>query len=156
MTARYSLDTSAILGMFRRRFPPDVVPSFWPKLDGLVREGVGVCIDEVHAELRAQAGDEPETWLAARPGMIRALTPEILRAARGLINAFPVTKPGSTARNHADPFVVALAQVEGLAVVSDEQSDPSSRLIKIPDLCAKIGVVHHSVFDLARVEGWRF
>lgn len=155
MSAKYSLDTSAILGMFLRRFPPDVVPSFWSKFDAIVGAGEAVCIDEVHNELKAQA-DTAEKWVAARPHMVRRMTPAIFTAATTLIQKHPIVKATSTKKNHADPFVIALAQVEGLVVVSDEQSDPNSKLIKIPDLCKKLDVPHRGVFDLARDYGWKF
>lgn len=156
MSAKYSLDTSAIIGMFRRRFPPDVVPGFWPRFEKLVASGAAVCIDEVHFELKTQGGDEAEKFVAARPQMVRPTTLEILSAVGVLVNAYPIVKPSSTTKNHADAFVVALAQLEGMAVVSDEQSEPKSKLIKLPDLCAKLGIPHLSVFDLARDQGWKF
>ncbi len=155
MTAIYSLDTSAILGMFLRRFPPDVVPSFWTKFDALVAGGGAVCIDLVHGELKVQS-DDPERWVAARPQMIRPMSPAVFSRTQAILHAhYPVSHVNSK-MSQVDPFVVALAVEERLIVVSDEHSDPKTKVPKIPDLCQRLGVPHRDVFGIARDQGWKF
>jgi hypothetical protein len=148
------LDTSAILGAWIRRFPRDVVPTFWVKFEALIDDGVVVCSSEVLDELERQS-DEPLAWLKERKHMIRELTPEVIQAATVLVNEHPILKAGST-KNQADPFVVALAQVEDLVVISDEQPDAKAKQIKIPNLCEKIGLEHVDLFGFARRERWTF
>ena len=155
MTALYSLATSAILGMFLRRFPPDVVPSFWTKFDALVGAGGAVCIDQVHAELKKQS-DEPEKWVSARQHMVRGMTAPIFARTQTILRAHYPAAHVNAKMSQADPFVVALAVEEQLIVVSDEQSAPTSKVPKIPDLCQRLGVQHRDVFGLARDQGWKF
>jgi hypothetical protein len=59
-------------------------------------------------------------------------------------------------RSAADPFVIALAQVEGCAVVTGERATNSLERPNIPDVCAALGVRCMNLLDMVREQGWRF
>lgn len=59
----YCLDTSAFIGAWERTFPPDVVPSFWTRLDVLVQEGRVASPEEVKIELKKK--DVVWSWATA-------------------------------------------------------------------------------------------
>jgi len=57
----------------------------------------------------------------------------------------------------ADPIVVAVARVEGAAVVSEEIFAPEANARpKIPNLCGWHGVRSIKLRDLIKEEGWVF
>jgi hypothetical protein len=58
-------------------------------------------------------------------------------------------------RSSGDPFVIALAQVHGLSVVTGER--PSGVLAKpnIPDVCVALGVTWMNVLSMFRQERWK-
>ncbi|AXC12027.1 hypothetical protein ACPOL_2714 [Acidisarcina polymorpha] len=57
-------------------------------------------------------------------------------------------------RTSADPFVIALARVEGLQLVTDEKPTGSMSRPNIPDVCNELGMTAIGVLDLIRREKW--
>ena len=56
----------------------------------------------------------------------------------------------------ADPFVIALAKVEDLIVVTGEKASGNLAKPKIPDVCADMGIECINILDLMRREKWQF
>jgi len=56
----------------------------------------------------------------------------------------------------ADPFVIALAKVEDLIVVTGERATNNLAKPKIPDVCNDMGIECINILDLMRREGWQF
>ena len=54
--------------------------------------------------------------------------------------------------NAADPWIIAYAYTLGGVVVSEEQRGGND--VRIPDVCAVLGVRHMSLLDLLRTEGF--
>jgi hypothetical protein len=48
---KYSIDTSAILEAWRRRYPPDVFPAVWQRLEQMIERGDLGASEEVLLEL---------------------------------------------------------------------------------------------------------
>ena len=155
MTLRYSVDTSALIGAWTRRLPPDIVPTFWTQLDGLIAEGHLGCIDEVKLELEKK-DDKLFGWIKERPELVIPMSEDIIVAATDVIRSFPIlTKPGKN-RDAADPFVVALAQTTGAIVVTEEQPATKPSNMKIPEVCRELGIECLDVYGFVRRLGWRF
>ena len=155
MSLRYSLDSSALIGAWYRRLPPDVVPSFWDHIDKKVASGEVGCIDEVKTELSKKT-DALFVWVKARSGLVVPMSPAILTSAQRIVNAFPtLTQPNST-RDTADPYVIALAECTGATVVTEEQPSATQKRVKIPDVCNALGIACLDVYDFVRAEGWRY
>lgn len=154
MTLRFSLDTSAVLGAWLRRLPPDVVPSFWARFEELGQAGDVGMIDEAYRELERKS-DAVHEWVAERKHLVIEMTPDVLLAAREIVNRFPITRPGST-RSAADPFVIALAQVTRATVVTDEVASEKLHKPRIPDVCRALGVPCTDVYGFVRAMSWKF
>lgn len=149
----YSVDTSALMDMWARYYPPDVFGTLWQRLDGLVQEGRFLVIDEVLRELEKK-DDALHKWVKARPAMVVPLDVSIQRRATQIINLFPtLAQSGGVMRGRADPFVIALAQERGLTVVTAENEKPSKP--KIPDACKALGIPCTTLVKLFRAEGWQ-
>ena len=56
-------------------------------------------------------------------------------------------------RSGSDPFVIAVAQVHGLAVVSYEQRSGAVRRPHIPDVCDALNIRTLGLVDLFREQG---
>jgi hypothetical protein len=53
-------------------------------------------------------------------------------------------------------MVIALALARGWAVVTSEESNPTSQRAKIPDVCAGFGIRSLSPLAFFREKGWKF
>jgi len=74
---------------------------------------------------------------------------------RALVKAHPsLVQSGGLMRGAADPFVIALAQERGFAVVTAERSKPSKP--RIPDVCALLKVPCMTLVEMFRQEKWAF
>jgi hypothetical protein len=79
---------------------------------------------------------------------VQAATTEILAAYPRLVKADQL-------RTSADPFVIGLAKVRGLTVITGENLGSESRP-KIPYVCAKLGIPCTNMVGLMRAQGWTF
>jgi hypothetical protein len=151
----YCLDTSALLDGWVRYYPPDNFPSFWAKMDELVKGGKVWACRQVLEELRVR-DDDVYAWLKQRSGIVV----EIDESRFALAQAISVEFPGwaDRKRSGADPFVVALAEQRGLRVITGERlvNTLKGNKTKIPDVCRHRKVGWGAVVDLIRAEGWKF
>jgi uncharacterized protein DUF4411 len=151
----YSIDTSSLVEAWHRRYPVDVFPALWDGIDRLISSPRLLASDEVFQEIKKKDDDLYE-WVKARPGLFRPLDREIQAAVREVLRRFPRLINTQRGRNQADPFVIALAQVEHGTVVTNEVHLGSIDRPRIPDVCDALGVPCINVLGLIRREGWRF
>ena len=149
----YSFDTSAILNTWRRHYPPDLFPTLWEKLESLIDSGIAVATEEVLEELRRK-DDEIYNWATRHSDMFIPIDEMIQYRVLGVMNEFPRLVDNQTNRSGADPFVVALAQLHDLTVVTYEERTHSARRPKIPDVCDSLNLRCITVVDLVREQGW--
>jgi hypothetical protein len=57
-------------------------------------------------------------------------------------------------RTSADPFVIALARVEGLKIVTDEKPTGNLDRPNIPDVCMAMGMTPIGLLDVIKAEKW--
>ncbi|ADG06912.1 conserved hypothetical protein [Kyrpidia tusciae DSM 2912] len=153
----YYMDTSSLITAWREQYPPDVFPSLWVNLDRLIRETRLVSPIDVFYELE-KGGDALFRWVKERRGMFIEPDNEIQNIVRHLVNKFPQIIPQfSHTGVWADPWVVALAKVNGAIVVTEEkQASSNATRIKIPNMCIDLGVEHINFLELIRRESWNF
>jgi len=156
----YCIDTSSIIEAWERQFPPDVVKSFWPRLDELIEAGRLIAPEEVRSELRRPSLRE---WAKRRDALFRELTSAAQQTA--VTEAVEHLRAECRRRGlrlrptdfKADPFVVALARVEGAVVVTEELlAREANARPKIPNLCESFGVRSLGVLDFTRELRWTF
>ncbi len=151
----YSIDTSAIIEGWTRDFPPDVFPYVWAKIEWLIDNGVLLASEEVLVELERKH-DKVHEWACKRKHMfvstdekIQEVVKDVLRDHRKLVDT-------RTNRSGADPFVIALALVENLSVVTSEKLSNSPVRPRIPDVCEALGIRWLNMVELFREQGWQF
>ena len=130
----YSVDTSGWLDGWQRHYPPDVFPSLWTKLDGLIASGEIISSEEVYVELKRK-DDELHHWIQARKQMLVPLDEAIQLQAAALLGEFPRLVDTLRGRSKADPFVIATAIVRGAVVVTGEPLTGKLDKPRIPDVC---------------------
>lgn len=86
--------------------------------------------------------------------MFRELNDALQIEAAQVLARFPRLVGERKLRTSADPFVIALARVEGLPLVTDEKPTGSANRPNIPDVCAAFGIECLGVLDLIKAEKW--
>src|SRR5262245_36130821 len=115
-TAKYSFDTSAFVDTWRRYYPPDVFPTIWQKIDALCAGGVIIASREVMRELEKKDDDLLKHLKQNHRSTFIEFDQEQQIAAGALVNKHSGWVDPQSTRNNADPYDVALAQVEGVTV----------------------------------------
>jgi hypothetical protein len=150
---RYSVDSSGILDVFRY-YPADVFQSIWNQMDKAADDGTIAVVDEVYRELEKK-DDSAFQWLKKHRKIVVDLDESIQAAVTEILAKHPRLVDTRKSRSAGDPFVIALAHVHKVSVVTGER--PSNVLAKpnIPDVCRALGIPCIGVLDLFRNERWR-
>jgi hypothetical protein len=153
---RYSLDASSIIQAWTNRYPVDVFPRFWEDLDGLIQCGDLRASEEVYAEIKRKE-DGLFEWIQRRDRLVMPIDEATQEAVTEILAAHPFLVEEKKGRSGADPFVIALAKVNDLTVVTEEKPSPNAtRRPKIPDVCGAYGIRHTNVLGVIRENGWRY
>jgi hypothetical protein len=153
-SAAHCFDTSAFLQCWTRYYPLDVFPGLWEKLNDYAAHQAIVCPEEVRYEIEKKE-DRLHEWVKARPYLFVPLDEQIQRAAAAILAAHPLLVKPSRQRTQADPFVIAVAQVRKIPVVTEERGGSATRP-KIPSVCAALGFPCMTVVEFIRSQGWTF
>jgi predicted nuclease of predicted toxin-antitoxin system len=151
----YVIDTSALLDGWARHYPPDVFPSLWSLIEGMIKVGELLSPDEVLAEL-SQKDDAVYQWAKTNSAMFVPLDEDIQRATQEILDQFPRLVGAMKDRNRADPFVIALAKVKDAIVVTGEKNIGTRDRPRIPIVCDHFGISHRTMLELIREKGWTF
>lgn len=151
----YSSDTSVIIEGWTRDFPPDIFPGVWVKIEELIDGGVLVATEEVLIELERKH-DKAYEWASKHKHMFIPTDEKIQQAVRGILRDHKKLIDTRRNRSGADPFVIALALVENLTVVTAENLSNSPERPKIPDVCEALGIRWLNMIELFRERGWQF
>ena len=148
----YCIDTNIFIDAGERYYPPDIVPGFWENLDGLIEAGRFKAPEMLIEELERKS-DNWRQWVYDRKD--KMIVPMDMPQVDALKRVMTVYQAQSTSvsRVTGDPFFIALALAQGLTVVTSESERKGK--VKIPRICAALGVPSISLLDLMRREGWR-
>lgn len=150
----YCIDTSALIAAWQERYPPENFPPFWRLMDSIVEDGRLIAPIEVLAET-SKRSEELHKWLGERKHMFRELEDEIQIAAAAVLGQFPRLVGERKLRTSADPFVIALAKVKNLHIVTDEKPTGSFQRPNIPDVVNALGMKPcMGLLELIRSERW--
>ena len=153
---KYSIDTSAILDGWSRYYPPDVFPDLWDKrLDHLIAKGALRATEMVLQELERKH-DEVYQWAKQRDALFIPINEEIQTHVSEILTKSPRLIDERSGRSNADPFVIALARMNGCAVLTGEKPTNRPNRPKIPDVCDAFGIRWLSILEVFRQEGWTF
>ena len=158
----YSIDTSALMTWYIRRYPPDIFPSLVKQVERLIAGGKLLASEYVLEELGGKK-DPLYDWADAQQGMFVPTDEPVQRRAAQLTAAYPILLDSTSKRwMQADPFVIALAAERGLTVVTQETHAKTKTTGKrkqrtyIPDVCLAEHVPCIDFLDMMRRQRWAF
>jgi hypothetical protein len=148
----YCIDTSALIAAWYERYKPIRFPKLWDQLDMLIKEGRLVSSSLVLRECSKQRSEELHEWLQPRASMFQ-MPDEIVQAqVEHIVNTYTGLVTAGKEKFQADPFVIALAKVNGYTVITEETGLTS--LSKIPGVCNAMNVDCINLMQLIDQEDW--
>lgn len=154
----YSLDTSALIAAFHERYPIENFPSFWRKIEALIKNGQLKMSQIVFDE--AMRDTEIKQWCdenQLKPDFQVVIDESVQEQVSEVLSEFPRLEDNRTGKSGADPWVIALAlTIENCVVVTEENPTHSQNRPKIPDVCVHFNLQCFKIVDLIEKENWIF
>ena len=152
---RYVMDTSFFLDLWKETdgaFPKHIFVGIWEALGKGIASGQVVAPNSVREELRDTNDSRLKEWVSDRAQMFFPFDETQLVSVTEIVQKFPGY--AKEARNLADPQVVALARVRGLAVLTSERrADFLGKNPKMPNVCEAFDVYWHDMRSYCTSEG---
>ncbi|HKQ23148.1 MAG TPA: DUF4411 family protein [Burkholderiales bacterium] len=152
---KWCFDTSALVEPWVRHYPREMFEPVWDKLAELAADGTIRAPVDVRMELEEQK-DDLYKWAKGLNGFFVPSDEALLAKVKEIVNAHEgLIKPHSV-KSAADPFVIALAELKGVPVVTYETlARVKAAAPKIPNVCAARGIKVVTLVDVLRVEGFK-
>ena len=138
-----------------RYYPPDVFPSLWEKLDELIEKGELAATEEVLIEL-GKKDDDVYKWAKDREFMFVPLNEEIQFSLKNILIKYKKLVGETKNRSSADPWVIALAQINNCSVITAEKPRGNLNKPKIPDVCRALNIPCINLLQFFREQNWIF
>ena len=154
----YCIDTSALIHAWRRAYPIRNFPLFWDRIDDLIEAGRLISSIEVLKEL-GKRDDDLYEWGNKRKDMFFDIEGDDLQIRlTEILERYPRLVDTRKNRSAADPFVIAVASLDGPSFVVVTQEGPTNKIDKphIPDVCATENLECITILELIIREDWRF
>lgn len=153
MLILYSLDTSAILDGWVRYYPISSFPGLRDRLADAIDDGRVRATEEVEKELE-KMDDDCLDWCKQQTNLFQKIDTPIQQKVIDILSNHPNLVQVSNGRSAADPFVIALAEINSCTVITGEISKPSKP--RIPDVCRDRSVGFGNLLHLIQQEKWSF
>lgn len=143
------------------RYPPSTFPSLRDRIEGLISSGRLVTSEFVVRELGVQR-DELCDGAIAQASFSISTTQDMLNEAASIVVRFPALVDPGAQRTQADPFLIALARMRGLSVVTQETLAAGKKRPRrqrgtfIPDVCAALNVPCITLLEMMQRDAWTF
>lgn len=158
----YVIDTSSLIRL--ASFNRSVFVGLWANMEGLIEEGRLSAPKAVLNDLKAK-DDRIFRWAKAHDALFVDISSRELEILRDIENSHPNWVDINSAKNHADPYVVALAAYKKkqrqrklrhykVTIVTEESKDP--KRLKIPSVAKDYGIESIDLDGLFQMEGWKF
>ncbi len=152
----YVFDTNTLLEAKNRYYAFNVCPAFW---DWLLLEGQRGNVLSIEAVKWELQDPDAAAWGTANPTFFHPNNDSRVGDVSNWVSAQVRFKPAAIQKflSKADPRVISLALVNGHTVVTQEVSAPGSKTeVKIPDVCAALGVACKNSFQVLNELNARF
>ena len=152
----YSLDLSALYAAFNERYPVENFPSFWSKMEELIRND-RLKMQEVAFDKALKDDEGFKKWCDDNQlkSFLRVAISEPILGE--ILEEFPRLLDDRTGKSGDDPWVIALAMVfQNCIVVTEEKPTGAAHRPKIPDVCAHFNLQCIQLVELVQRENWVF
>lgn len=155
----YLLDSNVFIQAKNLHYGFDFCPAFWDWLDQAHAQGTVGSIEKVHDEL-VGFGDDLSAWALQRPDFFRKPTAALLPSLQAVAQWATGQNYEAAAINlflqGADYYLTSEGASHSDVVVTHEILSPSTKRIKIPNVCIGMGVKVMTPFEMLRTERVRF
>lgn len=156
----YLLDTNVFIQAKNLGFAFDVCPGFWDWIVLARADGRVLSVDRVGQELRGREDDLRDWADAQGPALFAPPDASVFEALAKVSTWVTSQNYRASAVNEflqaADYFLIGHALAYGHIVVTHERPGNQITLIKIPNVCAGVGVSTTTPLDMLRRERVRF
>lgn len=152
---KYLIDSNVLIACAFNT-PFEYFPSFWIKLEEYINNNQVIICDAVVTEISAKA-DELKKWISNYKSLYRkTFEPDIVVEAKLIINKYPNLVDINNPNDQADPYLIALAKIDNLCLISDEKYSENATKARIPYVCKNETVDCLTRFDFFKKESWKF
>ncbi len=153
----YSFDADAFITSWRY-LPPHTFPDLWEGLSDLVDNGrLRVALKVFEEVIHTREDDPLRVWLTARKDrVIYPFDERIQQSVRTVMAACPDIIDIDMCKHEGDPWAVALALTQKGCVVTFEEPSARAKPLKIPNVCSQFDIPCHKIYEVFRLEGWRW
>ena len=158
----YIIDTSSLIEM-KNKYPQDVFPTVWQRMDELYRAGRLIAPLKVKEEIK---DDELIEWLKNKEKIFIKSDKEQCDIVKEILKNFPyLAKPEKPDAPNADPWIIALAlelkkeeqekllpENEYIIITEESKTKPN----KIPGVCNHYDIKCINLLELFKEERWKF
>lgn len=131
-------------------YPIENFPSLWENISQLNQTKIGLISEYVKMEL-GKKEDDLFDWTKKNICFV-PIDEELQKKGAEILNVYPGLIDHSSTKNKADPFVIALAKIKGLKVVTEEKRKNQN----IPNVCSYLSVKSTNLLGLISEQKWRF
>lgn len=151
----YCVDTSVFIESWVRHYPIDIFPTLWDRFAEMIEKGNFVSPDEVQVEINKK-DDGLAEWVKQHSKLFYLLDGPLQNATSEVMADFALLVDSAKGRSQADPFVIALAKINGGIVITEERNSGTLEKPKIPFVCNHYGITCINTIELIRRENWLF
>ena len=161
----YVIDSCSLIEL-NRKYPIDIFPSVWQKIELLINKGFLVSPKEVLKEIE-KGDDNLKDWAKKQTKFFKSLTLRQVQIVQEILAKYPKWINEDSMTPIADPFVIALAiemendpqrtiieTIKKRIIVSEERM--SGKKTKVPYVSLQYGIECIFLIDMFRNEGWVF
>lgn len=149
LSQNYCIDTDSLIEL--KRYPKDVFPSVWQKIEAMARNGDFISHLEVHKEI-TEGKDKIADWCKSHRKIFKDIddcqSTEI-KNVQDRYDASAWAREIDKTGPWADPWLIALAVCEQAIVITQENNKPN----KIPFVANLLGVKSLNLIDFFRTIG---
>ncbi len=161
----YIIDTSSLIEL-NKKYPIDVFPSLWKRVEDLINKGILISHREVLKEI-SQQDDSLKKWASSQKNFFKGITKRQIGIVKEILKKYPALIKPNSESGGADPFLIALAVESGIStqkelflsikrkLIVTEEKIRGNR-IRIPFICKDYGIDCIDIIEMYREEGWSF
>ena len=161
----YVIDSCSLIEL-NRKYPIDIFPPVWQKIESLIDKGFLVSPKEVLKEIE-KGDDHLKEWSKKQTKLFKDLTVKQIKIVQEILAKYPKWLNEDSLTPIADPFVIGLAidmetdiqktlseTIKKRIVVSEERI--SGKQTKVPYVCQEYNIECIFLIEMFRKEGWVF
>ena len=156
----YCLDSNILIQPWQKYYSPKYCPSYWTTLNELGKKGRIFVPREVYDEIN-KTDDDLLVWLKSSNISIHETSLVVIDCLKNIYATDENHKrlvDSIKGRSLADPWVIAHAMASKATVVTKEGfvSDPSTKRIRIPNVCENMNIRWINDFQMVEELGISF